>query len=75
MLRSSVTARASPHLLPVPQYAIRPGARMLSKQAGLAKLPVPALQQTLDKFLRTVRPIYTDEEYKNAETVSTHPVH
>ena len=67
LLRPSATAAAS---LP-PQYAVIPGTRMLSKQAGLAKLPVPPLTQTLDKFLRCVRPLYSDEDYKQAETVST----
>lgn len=43
--------------------------RMMSVQADLPTLPVPSLQQTLDKYLKTVRPIVTPEAYKQTEQV------
>ncbi|XP_067931343.1 carnitine O-acetyltransferase-like isoform X2 [Watersipora subatra] len=44
--------------------------RMFSIQADLPRLPVPPLQQTLDKYLKTISPITTPEQYqKTAEIV------
>lgn len=40
---------------------------MLRYQANLPKLPVPALGATLQKYLKTVRPLVGDEEYKRTE--------
>ena len=50
---------------------IRPAVkgRMFSVQYSLPKLPVPPLQQTLDKYLRTCKPLLTEEEYANTEQV------
>lgn len=41
--------------------------RMFSKQASLPKLPVPALDATLQKYLRTVRPLVSDEDFKQTQ--------
>jgi hypothetical protein len=38
--------------------------RMFSLQDSLPKLPVPALDATLQKYLKTVRPLVPDEDYK-----------
>ena len=37
---------------------------MFQHQAGLPRLPVPTLEQTCVKYLRTVRPLTTDAEYE-----------
>ncbi|XP_048776623.1 carnitine O-acetyltransferase-like isoform X2 [Ostrea edulis] len=39
--------------------------RMFSVQDSLPKLPVPPLEQTVQKYLRTVQPLLSDEEYAN----------
>ncbi|KAI7861826.1 acyltransferase ChoActase/COT/CPT [Spinellus fusiger] len=38
---------------------------MLRYQNNLPKLPVPALQTTLQKYLETVRPLLSDEDYSH----------
>ncbi|XP_071441839.1 carnitine O-acetyltransferase-like [Hetaerina americana] len=43
--------------------------RNLMTQQNLPKLPVPPLQKTLDKYLRSVRPLITDEEFKITTSV------
>nr|XP_011435097.2 carnitine O-acetyltransferase isoform X2 [Crassostrea gigas] len=43
--------------------------RMFSVQDSLPKLPVPALDQTLQKYLRSVRPLLTDEEYAKTQKI------
>ncbi|KAI8100030.1 acyltransferase ChoActase/COT/CPT [Halteromyces radiatus] len=40
---------------------------MLRFQNNLPKLPVPALQGTLQKYLKSVRPLLSDEDYKKTE--------
>ncbi|KAI7869828.1 acyltransferase ChoActase/COT/CPT [Mucor mucedo] len=40
---------------------------MLRYQANLPKLPVPALSETLQKYLKTVHPLLSEEEYKRTE--------
>lgn len=49
--------------------------RMFSVQDSLPKLPVPALEQTLQKYLRSVRPVLTDEEYAKTQKVIYERVH
>lgn len=49
--------------------------RMFSVQDSLPKLPVPALEQTLQKYLRSVRPLLTDEEYAKTQKVIYERVH
>ena len=41
--------------------------RMFSLQDSLPKLPVPALDATLQKYLKTVRPLVSDEDYKQTQ--------
>ena len=43
--------------------------RMFSVQADLPKLPVPALGQTLDKYLTAIKPITTAEEFNQTQEV------
>lgn len=50
------------------QYVRIPG-RMFSLQQSLPRLPVPALQQTLDKYLLTAKPLLSEEEYERANEV------
>ena len=45
----------------VPQY--RPYS-MLAKQKSLPRLPVPPLQQTMDKYLKAIRPLVNDDEFE-----------
>ncbi|CAO3616295.1 unnamed protein product [Cunninghamella echinulata] len=40
---------------------------MLRYQNNLPKLPVPALQGTLQKYLQSVRPLLSDDDYKKTE--------
>lgn len=44
--------------------------RMFSVQADLPKLPIPALEQTLDKYLTSIKPITTAEEFNQTQEVS-----
>ncbi|XP_067001484.2 carnitine O-acetyltransferase isoform X2 [Anabrus simplex] len=39
------------------------GWRLLSTESGLLRQPVPPLQHTLEKYLRTVKPLITDDEF------------
>lgn len=52
-----------------PKTPVDPNAPgpMLRYQANLPKLPVPPLQATLQKYLRSVRPLLSDEDYKKTE--------
>uniref|UniRef100_A0A0B7BDL7 Choline/carnitine acyltransferase domain-containing protein n=2 Tax=Arion vulgaris TaxID=1028688 RepID=A0A0B7BDL7_9EUPU len=45
------------------QQRIIPKGRTFSVQYSLPKLPVPALDQTLKKYLDSCRPLLTDDEY------------
>lgn len=40
---------------------------MLRYQKNLPKLPVPALSETLQKYLKSVHPLLSEEEYKRTE--------
>ena len=51
------------------EMKVVPRGRMFSVQYSLPRLPVPPLQQTVDKYLRTVRPLVTDEEFANTQEV------
>ncbi|OWF54638.1 carnitine O-acetyltransferase-like [Mizuhopecten yessoensis] len=46
-----------------------PPGKMFSLQASLPRLPVPPLDQTLNKYLKSVRPLLSDEEFKNTEQI------
>ncbi|XP_052221203.1 carnitine O-acetyltransferase-like isoform X1 [Dreissena polymorpha] len=41
--------------------------RMFSVQAALPKFPVAPLKQTLDKYLQTLRPLVSDQEFEQAK--------
>ena len=41
-----------------------PKGDMLKYQSSLPKLPVPPLHQSLEKYLKAVRPLVNDEEFK-----------
>lgn len=54
--------------------AVEPSLKSYSSTAetspkGLPSLPVPPLRTTLDKFLKSVRPLVTDNEYRNTENL------
>ncbi|XP_013415789.1 carnitine O-acetyltransferase isoform X2 [Lingula anatina] len=42
---------------------------MFSIQQQLPRLPVPSIEQTLDKYLKSVRPLLSDEEYNQTQTI------
>ena len=46
----------------------QPG-RMFAHQQSLSRLPVPPLQQTLYKYLLTIKPILSEEDYTATEKV------
>jgi carnitine O-acetyltransferase len=54
---------------PGPKTPVDPNAAgpMLKYQANLPKLPVPALGATLEKYLKSIRPLVDDKEYKETE--------
>ncbi|XP_076436224.1 carnitine O-acetyltransferase-like [Babylonia areolata] len=43
--------------------------RRFSTQSSLPRLPVPPLQQTMEKYLRSVRPLVSDEEFAETQEV------
>ncbi len=53
----------------VKAQTVRIPGRMFHLQQSLPRLPIPALQQTLDKYLLSARPLLTDEEFTHAENV------
>lgn len=46
-----------------------PKGDMLKYQASLPRLPVPPLQQSLEKYLRAVQPLVSDAEFKRTHRV------
>ena len=36
-------------------------------QPGLPRLPIPMLEQTLDRYLAALRPVCSDEEYQQSQ--------
>lgn len=44
---------------------------MLRYQKSIPKLPVPALKDTLEKYLKSVRPFVSSEEYAKTEAAVT----
>ncbi|CAO3614630.1 unnamed protein product [Mucor hiemalis] len=56
-------------MAPTPKTPVDASAAgpMLRYQKNLPKLPVPALGETLQKYLNSVRPILSPEEYKRTE--------
>ncbi|KAG0009720.1 Carnitine O-acetyltransferase mitochondrial, partial [Entomortierella chlamydospora] len=56
----------SPDLLPSESFAVIPPISIMDKgQDELPSLPIPPLDQTLDRYLESVRPLATDLEYEN----------
>lgn len=55
--------------MPPQQKGAPPKGRMFSIQAALPKFPVAPLDQTLDKYLKTLKPLLTEEEYANTEKI------
>ncbi|KAF9346923.1 Carnitine O-acetyltransferase mitochondrial [Mortierella sp. AD094] len=55
----------SPALLPIESFTAIPPISIMDKgQDELPSLPIPSLDQTLDRYLETVRPLTTDLEYE-----------
>lgn len=70
-----------------PCDALRPACRFFLSQAGnwrqhhrtmnttqLARLPVPDLRETCSKYLRSIRPLVSDEEYAGTEVDPCRPL-
>ncbi|KAF9438342.1 Carnitine O-acetyltransferase mitochondrial [Entomortierella beljakovae] len=56
----------SPSLLPFLTCSDVPPISIMDKgQSELPPLPIPPLDQTLDRYLESVRPLTTDQEYEN----------
>eukprot|EP00762_Andalucia_godoyi_P006293 ANDGO_05886.mRNA.1 mitochondrial Carnitine O-acetyltransferase len=45
------------------------GSKMLSNQLSLPKLPVPSLDESVDRFLRSLRGISTEEEFQRTRAL------
>ena len=43
---------------------------MFAVQAALPKFPVAPLEQTMEKYLQTVKPLLTEDEFKNTKRVN-----
>ncbi|KAI9357871.1 acyltransferase ChoActase/COT/CPT [Pilaira anomala] len=56
-------------MAPTPKTPVDANAAgpMLRYQANLPKLPVPSLSETLQKYLKSVHPLLSPEEYKRTE--------
>ncbi|KAI8391602.1 acyltransferase ChoActase/COT/CPT [Radiomyces spectabilis] len=67
--RNMMTHRMMATAKPAPKTPVDPNAAgpMLRYQSNLPKLPVPALNGTLQKYLKSVRPLLSDEDYKHTE--------
>ncbi|KAF9115552.1 Carnitine O-acetyltransferase mitochondrial [Mortierella sp. AM989] len=60
----------SPVLSPVESFTSTPPISIMDKgQNELPALPIPPLDQTLDRYLETVRPLATDQEYEHTVAV------
>ncbi|XP_064616080.1 carnitine O-acetyltransferase-like [Liolophura sinensis] len=72
MLRAFYRSLAPPirhSSLRMPLKGKIPGRRMFSVQDSLPRLPVPPLDQTLNKYLRVVQPLLTPEEFKETKQI------
>ena len=45
-------------------------SKLQAHQQSLPHLPVPPLQSSLEKYLLSVRPLLSEEEYRHTENVS-----
>ena len=73
--RNAVRSRTSPVLSSafITHQPYSQQAPSQSQHASLPSLPVPPLRQTLDKYLLTVKPLLSEDEFKYAEQVSGRP--
>ncbi|XP_055954415.1 carnitine O-acetyltransferase [Patella vulgata] len=72
LLRKPVIDHAALTMNSMPALAMvgpRKG-RMFSVQASLPRLPVPPLNQTLDRYLKTIQPLVTPEELEYTKKVT-----
>lgn len=60
-------SKSSPALSKMPWEVPKVKGRMFSIQAALPKFPVAPLQQTMEKYLKTVEPLLTPEELENTK--------
>ncbi|OZJ04997.1 hypothetical protein BZG36_02111 [Bifiguratus adelaidae] len=66
--RSAFSTTASRYAAPQPTIKADPNAPpMLRYQKNLPRLPVPALSATLTKYLKTVKPLLSEQEYNETE--------
>ncbi|XP_041428397.1 carnitine O-acetyltransferase isoform X2 [Xenopus laevis] len=61
----SVSIKAKPVRLVKPVSLVKLPGRYLAHQEGLPCLPVPPLQQTLDKYLLALKPLISQEEWSH----------
>ncbi|CAJ0949344.1 unnamed protein product [Ranitomeya imitator] len=61
--------QAKPARLVKPVSLVKLPGRYLAHQEGLPSLPVPPLQQTLDKYLLALKPIVSQEEWSHTSQV------
>ncbi|KAG0241985.1 Carnitine O-acetyltransferase mitochondrial, partial [Mortierella sp. GBA43] len=61
------SAESSPQLSPI--EPVEPVPIMDKGQDALPSLPIPSLDQTLDRYLESVRPLATDQEYEHTTAV------
>lgn len=55
---------ASPVMVKTSASAVTKPFSMLAKQDSLPPLPVPALQQTMEKYLSAIKPLVDEEEFE-----------
>jgi carnitine O-acetyltransferase len=55
----------------IPLENIQSGSKLFQHQASLPKLPVPALSDTLNKYLTTVKPLVSEAQYAQTKVVVT----
>ncbi|XP_052790483.1 carnitine O-acetyltransferase-like [Mya arenaria] len=67
MARQIAPLTASPALKMSAVKPRRITGRMFSVQASLPRFPVAPLQQTLDKYLQTLRPLVSDHDFRHAQ--------
>ncbi|XP_053552094.1 carnitine O-acetyltransferase isoform X3 [Bombina bombina] len=69
MERKLQAAQAKPARLVKPVALVRLPGRYLSHQEGLPHLPVPQLNQTLERYLLALKPLISEEEWSHTNTL------
>ncbi|XP_053552092.1 carnitine O-acetyltransferase isoform X2 [Bombina bombina] len=69
MLAFIVRSMAKPARLVKPVALVRLPGRYLSHQEGLPHLPVPQLNQTLERYLLALKPLISEEEWSHTNTL------